>query len=107
MGISGEGIIVRSAWDVEHEVASGGLVKLLTQYELPDADIVALVAGERLHSSPRVDGFITLLKERLSKRPWENKKSPRASEGYHLGIAVNYYYERRDRITLLNLKCHR
>ncbi|SQI40380.1 D-malate degradation protein R [Leminorella richardii] len=70
-GLAGEGIIVRSAWDVEHEVASGGLVKLLTQYELPDADIVALVAGERLHSSPRVDGFITLLKERLSKRPWE------------------------------------
>lgn len=69
-GLLGNGIIMRSEWDVAPQIEEGTLTRVLADYALPDADIVALVAGEQRRSSPKVDGFISLLKDRLADPPW-------------------------------------
>lgn len=41
-GCEGQGIILRSEWDVADALADGTLVRLLPAWKLPDADVVAL-----------------------------------------------------------------
>lgn len=41
-GCEGQGIILRSEWDVADALADGSLVRLLPAWKLPDADVVAL-----------------------------------------------------------------
>lgn len=41
-GREGQGIILRSEWDVADALADGSLVRLLPAWKLPDADVVAL-----------------------------------------------------------------
>ncbi|WP_409526322.1 LysR family transcriptional regulator [Nitrincola sp. MINF-07-Sa-05] len=69
---AGLGIIMRSEWDVTPELRSGSLVRLLPDYKLPSADIVALVSSSEAERSARVSGFIEILKESLTKYPWKN-----------------------------------
>lgn len=68
--LSGCGIIMRSEWDVAPQLNAGTLVRVLTDYQLPNADIVALSAEDAINRSPRAENFIQLLKHSLASRPW-------------------------------------
>ncbi len=72
----GLGIVMRSEWDVLPQINSGELVRLLDDYHLPDADIVALLSSPEKERSARVSGFIELLKQVLEPRPWESCRTP-------------------------------
>ncbi len=68
--LADHGIIMRSEWDVTPELNSGKLVRLLPDYELPGADIVALLGTDARARSARTVKFLQLLKERFSNQPW-------------------------------------
>ncbi|WP_028768035.1 LysR substrate-binding domain-containing protein [Shewanella fidelis] len=68
--LAGLGIIMRSEWDVQPQIDSGELVRLLPEYTLPNANIVALLSSPTKARSARISGFIDLLKQRLGKTPW-------------------------------------
>lgn len=71
--LAGRGIIMRSEWDVLPQINAGSLVRLLPEYQLPDADIVALTGSAPQERSSRTQKFIDLLREKLSPRPWERE----------------------------------
>jgi DNA-binding transcriptional LysR family regulator len=66
--LRGKGVIMRSEWDVAESLASGRLVRLLPGWELPDADVVALVA-RRAGLSARVKLFLSFLQKRFQPLP--------------------------------------
>ena len=68
--ITGNGIIMRSEWDVQPELNSGALVRLLPDYRLPSADIVALLGTDMRSRSARTSQFLQLLKARFAEQPW-------------------------------------
>lgn len=68
--LDGLGIIYRSEWDLANEVRAGKLVQLLPNYQLQDADIVALLAKAPNARSARTNAFLSLLKSKVQKRPW-------------------------------------
>lgn len=69
MALHGFGIIQRSEWDVAAELKCGKLVKLLQNYELPKADIVALLGTNLRARSARTIKFLELLKSKLTVQP--------------------------------------
>lgn len=69
--MAGLGIIMRSEWDIRPQLNIGQLVRLLPNYSLPNADIVALLSSQEKERSARVAGFISLLKQHLTPIPWE------------------------------------
>ncbi|MDW6020133.1 LysR family transcriptional regulator [Vibrio plantisponsor] len=66
--IDGQGIIQRSEWDVQEELKSGKLVRVLADYQLQEADIVALLSSEQFHRSQKVTAFLDHVKQRLPER---------------------------------------
>jgi DNA-binding transcriptional LysR family regulator len=64
----GKGLVMRSEWDVAESLAEGRLVRVLEDWHLPDADIVALV-DRRLGMSARVKLFLSFLQERFKPVP--------------------------------------
>lgn len=66
--LAGKGVIMRSEWDVADSLATGRLVRLLADWSLPDADVVALVAS-RTGLSARVKLFLAFLQERFKPVP--------------------------------------
>ena len=72
--LSGKGLIMRSEWDVAESLASGRLVRVLKDWSLPAADVVALVA-QRAGMSARVKLFLSFLQERFRPAPpWQPRK---------------------------------
>lgn len=69
--LAGRGIIVRSEWDVMPHLNRGKLVRVLQEFNLPDAPVVALTGSDAAGRSPRTHQFIRFLKEFLSSRPWD------------------------------------
>ncbi|GIU08490.1 MULTISPECIES: LysR substrate-binding domain-containing protein [unclassified Shewanella] len=69
--MAGLGVIMRSEWDVQPQLNSGELVRILADYSLPNANIVALLSSPEKERSARISGFIQLLKERLNPLPWK------------------------------------
>lgn len=67
--LDGLGIMVRSEWDVADDLAHGRLVRVLSRYRLPSADVVALL-GRRSGRAARVNAFLKLLQERFRPNPW-------------------------------------
>jgi DNA-binding transcriptional LysR family regulator len=67
-GIAGKGLIMRSEWDVAESLATGRLVRVLPDWDLPDADVVALVA-RRVGMSARVKVFLAFLQARFQPLP--------------------------------------
>jgi DNA-binding transcriptional LysR family regulator len=68
--LAGKGLFVRSEWDVADCLAAGTLVRVLADWTLPDADVVA-VAGQRAVMSARAKLFLAFLQERFHpKPPW-------------------------------------
>ncbi len=77
--IAGHGIIMRSEWDVQPELNSGALVRLLPDYSLPSADIVALLGTDSRARSARTSHFLQLLKARFAQQPWLKPSSSKSS----------------------------
>ncbi|MCW8345409.1 LysR substrate-binding domain-containing protein [Vibrio sp. ZSDZ65] len=69
--MAGLGVIMRSEWDVQPQINNGELVRLLPNYSLPNANIVALLSSPEKERSARISGFISLLKQRLAPVPWK------------------------------------
>lgn len=67
--VDGRGIILRSEWDVGPHIKAGQLVRVLPEYEAPDADIVALL-GHRFGRAARTTAFLEALKGRMAPVPW-------------------------------------
>jgi DNA-binding transcriptional LysR family regulator len=73
--LRGKGLFVRSEWDVAESLASGRLVRVLADWSLPDADVVAL-AGRRAGMSPRAQLFLAFLQARFQPvPPWRRALS--------------------------------
>jgi DNA-binding transcriptional LysR family regulator len=66
--LMGKGIMLRSEWDVAEHLRSGQLVRILPEWQLPDADVVALVS-RRAGMSARVRLFLTFLQDRFKPAP--------------------------------------
>ncbi len=66
--LDGKGIIQRSEWDVKEELATGKLIRVLPDYQLAEADIVALLSSEQFHRSKKVTAFLDFVKQRLLER---------------------------------------
>ncbi|GKX49873.1 LysR substrate-binding domain-containing protein [Budvicia aquatica] len=68
---SGLGIIMRSQWDVADALSQGHLIRLLPEWTLPDAPVVALT-HRRKGMPERVHAFMSLLKQQFSPQPpWQ------------------------------------
>ncbi|SCY72447.1 DNA-binding transcriptional regulator, LysR family [Rhizobium sp. NFACC06-2] len=68
-GLAGLGIIIRSEWDVADDFRAGRLVPLLTDWQLPDADVVALL-DSRDGRVARTARFLEILKQQFQPVPW-------------------------------------
>jgi DNA-binding transcriptional LysR family regulator len=66
--LMGKGIMLRSEWDVADHLRAGRLVRVLPDWQLPDADVVALV-DQRANMSARVRLFLSFLQERFKPAP--------------------------------------
>ena len=66
--LDGHGMLMRAEWDVVRHLNEGRLVRVLTAWETPEADIYA-VYPQRLRLSARVRAFVDLLAESLQSGP--------------------------------------
>ena len=64
--LRGLGIVERSEWSVAEDIATGRLEQVLPGWQLPNADIVALL-NPRSGRAVRVESFLTHLVTRLSR----------------------------------------
>ncbi|MFX4298514.1 LysR substrate-binding domain-containing protein [Pseudosulfitobacter pseudonitzschiae] len=66
--LDGFGIVERSEWSVSADLRAGRLVRVLPDWSLPDADIVALL-NPRAVRSLRIDKFVERLASEISAPP--------------------------------------
>jgi DNA-binding transcriptional LysR family regulator len=66
--LRGKGLFVRSEWDVAERLDNGRLVRVLADWSLPDADVVAL-AARRAGMSARAKLFLSFLQARFQPVP--------------------------------------
>jgi DNA-binding transcriptional LysR family regulator len=67
--LAGMGIAIRSEWNVAEDLAQGRLCAVLPEWQLPDADVVAML-GTRFGRSARTTAFLTSLRQALDPVPW-------------------------------------
>ena len=70
--LAGQGVALRSEWNVADDVARGRLEVVLPKWELPPADVVAMV-GSRQGRSARATRFLAMLRKALSPAPWRSR----------------------------------
>ncbi|KKB62959.1 LysR family transcriptional regulator [Robbsia andropogonis] len=68
-GIKGLGIFARSEWESAQFISSGKLVRVLSDWRLESAPIMALTPT-RTGLTPRQKAFLDIAKERLGSAPW-------------------------------------
>lgn len=78
--IGGLGIAVRSEWDIASDLAAGRLHRVLPGWEMPHADVVALL-GTRHGRSARTTSFLAMLRESLAPPPWRQAAGQGACPG--------------------------
>jgi DNA-binding transcriptional LysR family regulator len=66
--LDGHGILIRSEWDAAKYLASGRLVRLLTQFTLPSADLFAYYASKDKQSM-RARTLLDFLASKLQAAP--------------------------------------
>ena len=64
--MDGHGILMRAEWDIAAHLRDGRLVRVLPQWQTPDADIYAVVP-QRLQWSPRTRAFVQFLADAFDK----------------------------------------
>jgi DNA-binding transcriptional LysR family regulator len=67
--LAGQGVVIRSEWDVAHDLAAGRLREILPEWTIAPADVVALL-GSRHGRSARTTAFLKMLREALAPPPW-------------------------------------
>lgn len=70
--LAGQGVAVRSEWHVAADLDAGRLKRVLPGWELPSADVVAML-GTRFGRSARTTAFLGLLRQSLSPAPWRRR----------------------------------
>lgn len=68
--LDGQGIMLRSEWDVAGELRSGALCRVLPDHALPEADIVALLPASSRQRPQRTRRFVDFLKEEMVRPSW-------------------------------------
>lgn len=68
--LAGQGIMLRSLWDVGPQLACGQLVRVLPDHAMADADINWL-APYRAQSPKRIRLLVDFLTERFREEPWK------------------------------------
>lgn len=64
--LEGLGIIERSEWSVAADLATGRLLPILPDWELPNADVVALLNHHSVRTT-RIDAFLSHLEDKLEE----------------------------------------
>ncbi|HSI61427.1 MAG TPA: LysR family transcriptional regulator [Ideonella sp.] len=67
--IAGQGLAIRSEWDVAADLAQRRLKRVLPGWEVPPADVVAML-GSRFGRSARTTAFLAMLRQSLTPPPW-------------------------------------
>lgn len=70
--LAGQGIAIRSEWNVAADLAAGRLKRVLAGWEVPPADVVAML-GTRFGRSARATAFLATLRQSLAPPPWRRK----------------------------------
>ena len=70
--VTGQGIAIRSEWNVAGDLAARRLKRVLSGWEVPAADVVAML-GTRFGRSARTTAFLAMLRQSLSPPPWRRK----------------------------------
>lgn len=78
--LAGKGLFVRSEWDVADLLATGQLVRVLPEWSLPNADVVAL-ASARGAMSRRATLFLAFLQARFQPAPPWRLDLPKKGRG--------------------------
>lgn len=58
--VEGLGVIERSEWSLVEDIRAGRLIRLLEDWSLPDADVVAILNPKSIRTA-RVDAFLSHL----------------------------------------------
>ena len=70
--VTGQGVAMRSEWNVAADLAAGRLKRVLTSWEVPAADVVAML-GTRFGRSARATAFLTMLRQAFAPAPWRRR----------------------------------
>jgi DNA-binding transcriptional LysR family regulator len=70
--LAGRGIAMRSEWHIAADLAAGRLKRVLSGWEAPPADVVAML-GTRFGRSARTTAFLAMLRQSLAPPPWRNR----------------------------------
>jgi DNA-binding transcriptional LysR family regulator len=70
--LAGQGIAIRSEWNVAEDLAAGRLKRVLPGWEAPPADVVAML-GTRFGRSARTTAFLAMLRQSLAPAPWRRR----------------------------------
>jgi LysR family transcriptional activator of dmlA len=73
--LAGQGIMLRSLWDIGPQLASGALVRVLPSYAMLDADIHWL-APFRAQTPRRIRLLVDFLAARFREQPWKVTSPP-------------------------------
>jgi DNA-binding transcriptional LysR family regulator len=71
--IAGQGVAIRSEWNIAADLAARRLKRVLPSWEVPPADVVAML-GTRFGRSARTTAFLAMLRQSLAPPPWRRKK---------------------------------
>jgi LysR family transcriptional activator of dmlA len=78
--LDGHGIMLRSLWDIAPQLASGALVRVLSEWSMPDADVHWL-APYRAQVPRRIRLLVDFLAQRFADEPWKPVSAKRAPPG--------------------------
>jgi DNA-binding transcriptional LysR family regulator len=70
--LAGQGVAIRSEWNVAGDLAERRLKRVLPAWEVPAADVVAML-GTRFGRSARTTAFLAMLRLSLAPPPWRRK----------------------------------
>ena len=70
--LAGQGLAIRSEWNIAADLAAGRLKRVLPGWEVPPADVVAML-GTRFGRSARTTAFLAMLRQSLSPAPWRRR----------------------------------
>lgn len=71
--LAGQGIAIRSEWNIASDLAHGRLRQILPEWEVPTADVVAML-GARHGRSARTTAFLAMLRQSLTPAPWRHDR---------------------------------
>lgn len=70
--VAGLGIVERSEWDVANDLQTGQLIHVLPEWQMPDADVVAILSP-RTQRTARTERFVKMLHANLNPPPWRSQ----------------------------------